>query len=124
MTQSRVRPVHDARVRGTTACLFTVALSLARSHVLCPQAIDVAVSGSYAYVAAHLSHSLVVVDVSNPASPIIRGSVVSSSLLAGVGLALIASISLVSAAPLPAEALSSPHSLALTYCAHRLSTSP
>ena len=38
-------------------------------------------SGSYAYVAAHLSDSLVVVDVSNPASPVIRGSVVSSSLL-------------------------------------------
>ena len=39
-------------------------------------------SGSYAYVATHGgSKSLVVIDVSNPASPIIRGSVVSSSLL-------------------------------------------
>ena len=45
------------------------------------QAIGVAVSGSYAYVAAYLSNALVVVDVSNPASPVIRGSVVSLSLL-------------------------------------------
>jgi hypothetical protein len=42
------------------------------------------VSGSYAYVTAHLSDSLVVVDISNPASPVIRGSVVSASLLNGV----------------------------------------
>ena len=54
-------------------------LSLAR--VLCTQAIAVAVSGSYAYVAGYGCHSLVVIDVSNPASPIIRGSVVSSSLM-------------------------------------------
>jgi hypothetical protein len=40
----------------------------------------VAVSGSFAYVAAHYSDSLVVIDVSNPVSPVIRGSVVSSSL--------------------------------------------
>ena len=40
-----------------------------------------AVSGSYAYVTAYIIHALVVVDVSNPASPVIRGSVVSSSLL-------------------------------------------
>jgi len=52
-----------------------------RSHVLCTQAIGVAVSGSYAYVAAPYSDSLVVVDISNPAIPVIRGSVVSSSLL-------------------------------------------
>ena len=84
MTQSRVRPVHHARVRGATACLFTVALSLVRSHVLCTQAHGVAVSGSYAYVAALNSDSLVVVDVSNPASPVIRGSVISSSFLDGV----------------------------------------
>ena len=45
-------------------------------------------SGSYAYVAAFLSDSLVVVDISNPASPVIRGSVVSSSLLDGVREAL------------------------------------
>ena len=45
-------------------------------------------SGSYAYVAAYLSDSLVVVDISNPASPVIRGSVVSSSLLDMVGVAL------------------------------------
>jgi hypothetical protein len=42
------------------------------------------VSGPYAYVAALGSDSLVVVDISNPASPVIRGSVVSSSLLDGV----------------------------------------
>ena len=41
-------------------------------------------SGSYAYVAAHESDALVVVDISNPASPVIRGSVVSPSLLDGV----------------------------------------
>ena len=63
------------------ACLFTVVLSLVRSHVLCTQACGVAVSGSYAYVAAYNTHALVVVDISNPASPVIRGSVVSSSLL-------------------------------------------
>ena len=45
-------------------------------------------SGSYAYVAAISSSSLVVVDISNAASPVIRGSVVSSSLLNGVGVAL------------------------------------
>ena len=44
----------------------------------------VAVSGSYAYVAGRYSNSLVVFDVSYPASPAFRGSVVSSSLLAGV----------------------------------------
>ena len=49
--------------------------------MLCTQAIYVAVSGSYAYVAAVMSNSLVVIDISNPASPVIRGSVVSSSLL-------------------------------------------
>ena len=58
--------------------------SLARSRVLCSQALGVAVSGSYAYVTAHFSKSLVVVDISNPASPAVRGSVVSSSLLNGV----------------------------------------
>jgi len=39
------------------------------------------VSGSYAYVTVQGSNSLVVIDISNPASPVIRGSVVSSSLL-------------------------------------------
>ena len=38
-------------------------------------------SGSYAYVTADQSDALVVVDVSNPASPVIRGSVVSLSLM-------------------------------------------
>ena len=55
--------------------------ALSRSHVLCAQARSVAVSGLYAYVAAEWSDSLVVVDISNLASPVIRGSVVSSSLL-------------------------------------------
>ena len=41
-------------------------------------------SGSYAYVTAAESDALVVVDISNPASPAVRGSVVSSSLLNGV----------------------------------------
>ena len=48
----------------------------------------VAVSGSYAYVAGRYSNSLVVVDISNPASPVIRGSVISSSLLIQVRAAL------------------------------------
>jgi len=47
--------------------------------VLCTQAYGVAVSGSYAYVTAHVSDALVVIDISNPASPVIRGSVVSST---------------------------------------------
>ena len=50
----------------------------------CAQPIGVAVSGSYAYVTAVSSDSLVVIDIINPASPVIRGSVVSSSLLGGV----------------------------------------
>ena len=49
--------------------------------MLCSQAHFVAISGSYAYVAAEWSDALVVVDISNPASPVIRGRVVSSSLL-------------------------------------------
>ena len=52
--------------------------------MLCAQAHFVAVSGSYAYVTAYLSDSLVVVNISNPASPVIRGSVVSSTVLDGV----------------------------------------
>ena len=84
-------------------------------------------SGSYAYVAAFLSDSLVVVDISNPASPVIRGSVVSSSLLndvrealsrvaqmaSGAALASAPSMMLASAAP-PAEALP----LSLARCSH------
>ena len=76
-----VRSAHRARTRGATAVDAPFERSLARSHVLCAQAAGVAVSGSYAYVAAALSNSLVVVDVSNPASPVIRGSVASSSLM-------------------------------------------
>ena len=60
------------------------ALTRPGSHVLCAQASAVAVSGSYAYVTGEASKSLVVVDISNPASPVIRGSVVSSSLMDGV----------------------------------------
>jgi hypothetical protein len=52
--------------------------------VLWLQAEGVTVSGSYAYMAAHASASLVVVDISNPASPVIRGSVVSWTVLDGV----------------------------------------
>ena len=44
-------------------------------------------SGSYAFVTAGYSASLVMVDISNPLSPVIRGSVVSSSL-GDVGVAL------------------------------------
>ena len=53
---------------------------------MCTQADQVSVSGSYAYVTAANSDSLVVVDISNPASPVIRGSVVSSALMDGVGV--------------------------------------
>jgi hypothetical protein len=49
--------------------------------VLCTKAYGVDVSGSYAYVAATNSDSLVVVNIINPASPVIWGSVVSSSLM-------------------------------------------
>ena len=82
-------------------------------------------NGSYAYVAAFGSNALVVVDVSNPASPVIRGSVVSPSLMNGVcdpdlrawlasgtALASASSIVLAPAAPPPADALSRSHSLA------------
>ena len=106
------------------------ARSHARSHTLCSQTYGVAVSGSYAYVTAAESDALVVVDISNPASPAIRGSVVSSSLLNGVrvrpgvsraqmasGAALARpSIMLASAAPPPADALSHSHSLAALMC--------
>ena len=61
---------------------------LTRSHARATQAASVAVSGSFAYVTAYLSDSLVVVDISNPASPDIRGSVASSSLLDGVRVTL------------------------------------
>ena len=63
--------------------------ALSRSHspwlsrAVRAQASAVAVSGLYAYVTGRQSNSLVVVDISNPASPVIRGSVVSSSLLGG-----------------------------------------
>jgi hypothetical protein len=114
-------------------------LSLARCHVLCAQAYGVAVSGSYAYVAAHHSYSLVVIDVSNPASPVIRGSVVSSSLLHGVRATqfcdrgrpqapLRASAPPIvlapAAAPPPADALSCFHARAVTCCVHRQLSSP
>ena len=65
----------------TPSRALTRTLSLARLHALCSQAHAVAVSGSYAYVVAQGSKSLVVIDISNPTSPVIRGSVVSSSLM-------------------------------------------
>ena len=63
--------------------MLSRALSRSRAcfHLLCTQALGVAVSGSFAYVTGYGSHSLVVIDVSNPASPVIRGSVVLSSLM-------------------------------------------
>ena len=81
-------------------------------------------SGSYAYVAAQLSDSLVVVDVSNPASPVIRGSVVSSSLLNGVGVALSCVHHARTHCATAADALARSHSLAFTHCAHRHMPSP
>jgi hypothetical protein len=64
--------------------MLSRALIRSLSRAVHTQAYGVAVSGSYAYVTADVSNSLVVVDISNPASPVIRGSVVSSSLLDGV----------------------------------------
>ena len=102
------------------------------------QAIGVAVSGLYAYVAAHVSYSLVVVDMSNPASLVIRGSVVSSSLLHGVRATQFCDRERPQA-PLRASnpahcartrsstlayALSRSHALALTCCTHRRLESP
>jgi hypothetical protein len=106
---------------------------LARPHVLCSQAWGVAVSGSYAYVTTHDSASLTVVDISNPASPAIRGSVASSSLLDRVRVrpgALRARMASGAAACVrtahharargaTADALLSAHLLALTCYAHR-----
>ena len=92
--------------------------------MLCTQATRVAVIGSYAYVTALLSHSLVVVDISNPASPVIRGSVVSSSLLYGVRVALSCGHHARTHGATAADALSRSHSFALTCCAHRLMASP
>ena len=100
------------------------ALTRPGSHVLCAQASAVAVSGSYAYVTAYASNSLVVVDISNPASPAIRGSVVSSSLLNGVGVALSCIHRARTHGATAADALSRSHSLAFTCCAHSLMVSP
>ena len=72
---------HQARVRGATASADAPWRSHSLAALMCAQAHGVAVSGSYAYVTALNSDSLVVVDISNPASPVIRGSVVSSSLM-------------------------------------------
>ena len=58
-------------------CLCAVAAA-------CVQARNVAVSGSYAYVVGSDSDSLAVVDVSNPASPVVVGSVIDSTALDGV----------------------------------------
>ena len=97
------------------------------------QPLSVAVSGSFAYVTAWVSNSLVVVDISNAASPVIRGSVVSSSLLSGVratrscGRGGLARRCMRPHRPsisrprrlLPADALPLSYLLALTCCAHR-----
>ena len=116
-------------------------LKLSHSHSLalmcCAQPIGVAVSGSYAYVTAHLSDALVVVDVSSHASPVIRGSVASSSLMDYVRAELRARIASgaaacvrpahharTSAVPPPADTLSRSHALARTCCAHSLMASP
>jgi hypothetical protein len=111
--------------------------SLARSRVLCTQPQGLAMSGSYAYVAGQYSNSLVVIDVSNPASPVIRGSVV-SSLLGGVRVRPGASRAddlgrRGMRPPRPSrshvrgataiDTLSRSHALALTCCAHSLMTS-
>ena len=106
--------------------------------MLSKQASFVAVSGSYAYVAAAISRSLVVIDTSNPASPAIRGSVVSWSLLYGVRAtqfcdrgrpqaplhASAPPIVFAPAAPPPADALSCFHAHAVTCCVHRQFSSP
>ena len=105
----------------------------------CAQPIGVAVSGSYAYVTGMNSDSLVVIDISNPASPVIRGSVASSSLMdyvraawsfaRGDGLGRRGmrpprpSRSHVRGAT-AVDALLSAHVLARTCCAHRLMASP
>jgi hypothetical protein len=84
----RLRPhrtVHRTRIRVASAA---DALSPVCCHVLCAQAQAVAVSGSYAYVTAEISDSLVVIDISNPASPVIRGSVVASLLDGTRGVAV------------------------------------
>ena len=67
---------HSTTIVGSGSIVGSVA-----SASLMDDPYGVAVSGSYAYVAAANSDALVVVDVSNPVSPVIRGSVVSSSLL-------------------------------------------
>ena len=124
---------HSTTIVGSGSIVGSVA-----SASLLDYALGVAVSGSYAYVTAAWSDSLVVIDVSNPASPVIRGSVLSSSLMDGVrvtqsSVARMASgaahapspsIVLASAAPPPVDSLSRSHSLALTCCAHRRMASP
>ena len=116
-----------SHVRGATA-VDTLSRSHApRSHMLCTQPSGVAVSGSYAYVSALFSDSLVVIDISNPASPAIRGSVVSSNLLDGVRV-IQSRVRPVHHARVhgatAAYSLSRSHSFALMCCAHRLMASP
>ena len=117
--------------------IYSGARSLAPSHVLSTQANFVAVSGSYAYVTGMWSWSLVVVDISNPASPVIRGSVVSSSLLDHVRVTQSRGARMASGAALASATRSYSHprrhslhlllrtySFALTCCPHSLITSP
>ena len=117
-----LRCVHLARVR---VLKLSRALTRSLSCAVHTQASGVAVSGLYAYVAAEWSDSLVVVDISNLASPVIRGSVVSSSLLDGVRGARSCGRGSPWAprhAPVPSiapAALSPAEARALTCCAHR-----
>ena len=113
-----------APVPSIAPAALSPAEARSRSHVLCTQAACVAVSGSFAYVTTHgVSNSLVVVDISNLASPVISGSVVSSSSLDGVRGAR--SCGLWPWAPVPSSRShprrSRPLKLAraLTCCAHR-----
>jgi hypothetical protein len=106
---------HSTAIVGSGSIVGSVA-----SATLLAYAISVALSGSYAYVAAANSDALVVIDVSNPASPVIRGSVVSSSFLLYVRVALSfvhhACPRGASAADVRALSLARPHVL----CTHRV----
>ena len=130
--------VHHARARDAHRLLMpTRGFTRALSRAVHTQAHAVAVRGSYAYVAAHASYALMVIDISNPASPVIWGSVVSSSLLNGVRATQFCDRGrpqaprnasappsvLAPAAPLPTDALSRSLSLAVTCCVHRLVSS-
>jgi len=139
-----MHPPRPSRSHPRRHRLLMPSRAFTRSHaraVTCcarAQVMHVAVSGSYAYVAAAISRSLVVIDTSNPASPAIRGSVVSWSLLHGVRAtqfcdrgrpqaplhASAPPITLAPAAPPPADALLCFRARAVTCCVHRQVSSP